>query len=328
MRKIANRFSKLVFSRLPLERSGSLVLLMLLLPNIGFAAEPDILQNFGKMAAVMIHLLVAVFLLIVQFGGDLLGTEFITGDNIMVSLLPMWRFFRNITNIGFVLILLFIAASNLYSSFASDGGGEWTIGKKLPKVIFAMIAVNFSLLFFRVAIDFVNVGTISILSITDRAIEEKDVSQFLDRKYDENGKKCEGGEDNCKEWRTWINSAMCKDGQDGVKGSLCAFTKEEITEKNKNFETLTATKKNVFLAFAVHLQHIESLPILASKLENITDVALNILFSLVMGVAYIAAMIAVMIALIVRMVMLWLFMIIGFLRPGFCFEVSFCNDFS
>ena len=295
---------------------GALVLWLVLTPEMVYAASSagggETLKSFAATASLMIRFMVVLFLLLVQYGGDLLGTELITGDQIMEALLPMWRFFRNITNIGFVFVFLFLAASNLYASFAPEGKDSWTIKEKLPKVIFAMIAVNFSLLMFRVAIDFVHVGTIGLLSISDQGIEQKNINELLSVPTTEAGARCEAGQKEkdgkeCKPWREWINGALCKDPKKKDEGAVCIMTPEQLMP----LEPATATQKNIFLAFAVHFQHLEGLPILASQLGNLTDVSLNILFSFILSAAFIVAMVAVLIALIIRMVVLWFLMIVS-----------------
>lgn len=151
---------------------------LLLLPNIGFAQETpldpgsDTLEGLADVLGLIISVLTFLALLMINFFGELLGTSMITGPEPMAAIQPMWMWVRNLTNILFVGVLLFLAFSNLFSSLGVGGeGGNWTIKEKLPKLIIAIVAINFSLLGFKVVIDAINVGTVAILGIADHRLE-------------------------------------------------------------------------------------------------------------------------------------------------------------
>ena len=272
--------------------------------NTVFAAN-DVLEGLGSVLSLIIKLFTGIALLMIQLGGELLGTDLITGKEPMTAILPLWRFIRNVTYVGFVLIILFLAFANLFASFMGEAGGGWTIKEKLPKIIIAMIAINFSLLGFRVIIDLVNVGTVSLLAISDTAISARQadtVADMLHRETDENGGDCPPG-DNCKSFKDWINENLCPGGKPESKRALVCITEEKLDPN------LTSTKKNIFLAFAVYFQSLEKLPALAAGLKDFSNVALSTLFSLVLACAYIVALLAVFIALLSRLVVLWAGMI-------------------
>lgn len=151
-----------------------LAAVLLVLPDSVWAVGgqgSDTLKGLAEIAGVVIEILTFLALLMLKFFGELLGTDMITGTEAMAAIRPMWIWVRNLTNILFVGVLLFLAFSNLFSSFGAGDGGNWTIKEKLPKLIIAMIAINFSLLGFKVVIDAVNVGTIAILGIADHRLE-------------------------------------------------------------------------------------------------------------------------------------------------------------
>ena len=273
---------------------------------VAYAAEDNALQSLASILSVVIQLFTALSLLIIQFSGDLLGTEMITGDRAMEAILPLWRFMRNVTYLGFVFALLFLSASNTFAAVSGgEGGGAWTIKEKLPKIIVAMIAVNFSLLMFVTVIDAVNVGTISILSISDKGIKEKNIGELLNVRSDGEGKSCEEGAEGCKKFYEWIDELLCQSNGDKSKGILCF----ESEDKLKDLSGISSQKKNIFLAFAVHFQHLEKLPALAAQLESMTAVVSNVLFSAVLGTAFLIALVAIFIALLSRVFVLWLAMI-------------------
>lgn len=144
------------------------------------ADSNDTLKGIAEFASLFIKILTFVNLLVLSLAGDLLGTEFITGDEAMAALRPMWVFVRNLTNIGFVVALVYLAFSNLFASFGAESNSLWKIKEKLPRIIFAIIAVNFSLLGFRLMIDAVNVGTTAVLGIADVQLESQS-STSVDR---------------------------------------------------------------------------------------------------------------------------------------------------
>ena len=141
--------------------------------NSGSSGTQDTLQSFGEFAAVFINIFTFLSLLVLRLAGDLIGTDFITGDEAWNTLLPMWRYVRNLTNIGFVLMLVYLAFTNMIGSLAGDSKPSWAwdIKSKLGPIIFAIIAINFSALLFRVAIDAVHMGSVAIFSIADDQLE-------------------------------------------------------------------------------------------------------------------------------------------------------------
>jgi len=147
-------------------------------PEIAFAAEEnDTLQGLAELLGVLISVLTFISLLMMNFFGELMGTDLLTGPEAMQAITPMWAWVRNLTNILFVLVLVGLAFSNLFASFSSEGGGNWTIKEKLPKVIIALVAINFSLLGFKLVIDAVNVGTVAILGIADSRLDANNPDQ-------------------------------------------------------------------------------------------------------------------------------------------------------
>lgn len=268
----------------------------------------EALQGFSQLVSVFINIFTFLALQMMEHGGRLLGTDFLTGSDPMSAIRPMWTVIRNITNIAFVLVLLFLAMSNLFSF----GEGNWTIKEKLPKVILALIAINFSLLGFKVAIDAVNVGTQAILSISDQATEALQISNIkkliYERKVDELGVDCEEGAQ-CMSFADWINDIMC-DG-DNPESSECMWRINPNAAIKED-----PTSQNLFLAFGAHFGQLYKLPSLAAKakseegkfLHNFFSVANNGLFSGILALAYVIAIFAVFIALIARMLVLWVAM--------------------
>lgn len=244
---------------------------LLLLPNIGFAQETpldpgsDTLEGLADVLGLIISVLTFLALLMINFFGELLGTSMITGPEPMAAIQPMWMWVRNLTNILFVGVLLFLAFSNLFSSLGVGGeGGNWTIKEKLPKLIIAIVAINFSLLGFKVVIDAINVGTVAILGIADHRLEpdmtgiqevlsgtrtwikidedrQKAIKESLDNGYSDEKSDIDvaGGNDCSTQWGTFINdnSSSCTDeskcalfAKDGSDIFVCRGFTESIND--------------------------------------------------------------------------------------------------
>ncbi len=157
-----------------------LLLFMMISPKLVFAAtggSDSVLGGLAEILGVLISVLTFIALLMIKYFGQLLGTMMLTGPEAMQALTPMWVWVRNLTNIVFVIVLVGLAFSNLFASFSGENGGNWTIKEKLPKIIISLVAINFSLLAFRVVIDAVNVGTVAILGIADSRLDAEDPNQ-------------------------------------------------------------------------------------------------------------------------------------------------------
>ncbi len=370
---------------------------LLLIPELGFAQGADTsqgspaLKGLAAISGVIIEVLTFLALLMLNFFGDLLGTDMITGKAAMEAITPMWRWIRDLTNIMFVGVLLFLAFSNLFSSFGIGGeGGSWTIKEKLPKLIIAIIAINFSLLGFRVVIDAVNVGTVAIFGIADTKLQpdmsgmntklttsrtwvkispdQKDlmVANTKGVVKDDSPLKGVAGGNSCGEaWTKFINKPVNKEqctGKDSGKGeSTCAlitvekegaffacrgfresindlfcrkwvkWEESDYDEKTKadnkcvfmikdSFETILTPKsepgQNLFAAFGSVFMHLERLPALGAEINNLNDVVINTLFSVILALAFIVALIVVFIAMVGRLIVLWITLVFSPLLVG------------
>ena len=235
-----------------------LIIGVLLIPNIGFATRgdtlldpgSDTLEGLADVLGLVISVLTFLALLMINFFGELLGTSMITGPEPMAAIQPMWMWIRNLTNILFVGVLLFLAFSNLFSSLGIGGeGGNWTIKEKLPKLIIAIVAINFSLLGFKVVIDAINVGTVAILGIADHRLEpdmtgitevlsgtrtwikidgdrQKAIKKSLgDKNFKQEDLDVAGGNDCGTQWNTFITEDGMKcDSED--KSQCALFAKD------------------------------------------------------------------------------------------------------
>lgn len=304
MRQFIKRFGGITLST-------ALVLSFLFMPDLAHAegiGSNDALKNFSEIAATLVHIITAAAMLMIQFFPPLWGSELITGDQVTQMLRPMWIYVRNLTNIAFVGMILFLAFSNLVTS--GKGIKDWNIKSKLGPVILGLVAINFSMMAVRVMVDVVHVGTVALLSIADPVIEARginNVADYYSRKVDtETFEDCsDGGGANCKSVRELVNNTFCPPG-----GEACLFQIKKIEDIRTQAEGMNnPEKKNIMLAFGSFFMKLESLPLLSADTGGLLDVLDSAIFSLVFGLAYLLALAAMMIVLLVRVVMMWVFII-------------------
>ena len=303
MRQLIKRFTVYTLST-------TAVLSILFFPELVFAqaaGSNDALKNFSEIAATLVHVITGAAMLMIQFFPPLWGSELITGDQVTGMLRPMWIYIRNLTNIAFVGMLLFLAFSNLLT--AGKGVKDWNIKSKLGPVILGLVAINFSMLAIRVAVDLIHVGTVALLSIADPVIEARGINNVADyygRSVDtETFEDCtDGGGANFKNIRELVNNTFC------ASTDACLFSIKEIGTIQAQAESMNnPEKKNIMLAFATFFMKLESLPLLSAETGGLLDVLDSAIFSLVFGLAYLLALAAMMVVLLVRVVMMWVFII-------------------
>ncbi len=301
-------------------------LALVLLPTVAYAqTDSTILQSVALFLSLLINLMTFLALKLIELGGSLMGTEYLTGEAAMEGIRPMWVVIRNLTNVGFVLLMVVLAFTNLFAGIGIAGESKWTIKDMLPKVILSMIAINFSLLGFRVIIDAVHVVTIAVISVADTAIEAKgaaDVGDMLSFATDVNGDPCYSPEpqrstytvdqltaiqtNDCKTFSQWLNAHYCK--ADNVEAQSCWF-KIDPENADSAYRGTSSTTHNLFLAFAVYFQQLQHMPALSAKLGSWLEVANDVLFSTIMAAAYVVVLGATFAALLIRTVVLWLIMV-------------------
>lgn len=292
-------------------------------------AESEVLESLAKLLAVAIDVLLFLCLIALDSTGILFGTEVLTSDDFLdEAIRPMWVFVRNLVNLFFVGVIIFIALGNLYSSIT--GSGSWTIKEKLPRLIAAMVLINFSLLGMVIILDAVYVGTVAMFGISDSALEGKTAQQLL---FEENLCSEEivkrgpfEDTDHCIEildpqddhggsptFASVVNSMLCDGDSDGnATDCPTAFLTREKLNDVLN-DNPTAPGRNVMAAVASQLMHIEVLPLVVGKGdEGIYDIfrLLNsTVFSFVMAIAYMLGFIALFVGMLMRTVYIWIVMI-------------------
>ena len=267
----------------------------------GAFAQSDVLVGTATLLGLLVNIFTFLALKLIELGGQLMGTEWITGVDAMNGIRPMWILIRNIVNITFVVVLVVLSFTNLFAGMVGSEGG-WSIKEKLPKALIALVAINFSLLGFQIVLDGVNVASVAVMSLADDSLEKvgtASVQELLNYATDEDGDRCyteiNVTDSGCKTFAFTLNEAFCKDGP-GSDG--CWF---QVDDKDE-MTTASSSAQNLILAFGVHFQHLQRLPLISAQIGSWSEVVQDTLFSVIMGLAYLVALIAVFVALLARVI--------------------------
>ena len=125
-------------------------------------SSEDIIQEIGWYMATLVKFLIIPTLMILNYIGQLLDNRFIL-DGIMLEMLKdIWVLMRDIVNVIFVLVLLVLAFMNVVKS---ESTSWWELKTMLPKIVIALVAVNFSWGACKLMLDASNVWTAAVLTI-------------------------------------------------------------------------------------------------------------------------------------------------------------------
>lgn len=307
--------------------------------NIAHAASDNAFtEAIGEVAAILVKICTFFAMVTVGTVGEFMGTDFIAGDDVLKVITPMWVLIRNLTNISAILMIIFIAMANLFTF----GNGSWSIKDKLPKLLLALVAINFSMVAIKIALDAVYVATVAIYSVSDSAIikitggdgslesvltsKQRCISSDAGTDCNKVKKDSVGG---AETFAKAINRLLCpsfaKTGR--ATGDNCFFyiddTKKGFPNKMNPGQASQDGRpgENLFGAFANYVMYLELLPSVEGAKGNVSNTErsgfLNTieatLFSMIMGIAYSFGFIAILLALIGRMVFMWFVLI---LSPG------------
>ena len=95
--------------------------------------------------------------------GALIENDLLFGSGMEFTLTQIWIPIRNLVNILFVIVLIGIALYNVLG--LGEEGSEYAIKSALPKIVAALIIINFSFLGIKVMLDGVNALTTAILAL-------------------------------------------------------------------------------------------------------------------------------------------------------------------
>lgn len=162
--------------------------------------------------------------------GDLINNNLIFGSGMEERLRDIWVPIRNIINIIFVVALVGIALYNVLG--ISSENSTYSIKSILPKLIAAIIAVNFSFVGVKVLLDGVNVVTTAVFAIPDKV--PATMSKVV---LSNDSKDSEMRQKFCKQlYATNSDTGDMQDGIDKAAFTIVATKYKINTKVLKNFD--------------------------------------------------------------------------------------------
>lgn len=263
--------------------------------------------------------------------GALLDNDFIYAGKMEEMLQSLWRVNRNIVNIAFVLILLYLALKYIFA-----GDGESTDLKKiLPQFAIMLIAVNFSWLACKVVLDASNVAAniaFSLPAAAKQATPEDIFKVSSETQCQTDGAKGQT-QGMCVPVRVFnpteslvtknlpISECINADGtvkEEIKKGYADAYPETGVTEASKlsyyhglsifcwkQVDVGAYDKNNASFYLTYSMAKVQKIAE-ASKSGGV-KLSIGILFGVVLQIIYIVSFGALFVTLLVRIGVLWLF---------------------
>lgn len=270
--------------------------------------------------------------------GAFLGNDYIFAGNMGEMLHSVWVISRNIVNILFVLILLFLAVRYIFLGKEDETG----LVKYLPKFALWLVLVNFSWFASKVVLDAGNVAANVVFAIPSGiqgVMGETKVNDMIQKQACSTAdNKVSGMCMPTNFWypadaRTTFNFKDCTD--DNVKNINEAYVRvypeggtggdEEapvMTDSGSGilskgaavicWQQLDLTKYNqnnasYYLSYS--MARVQNLTRASTK-DKISQLAIGTMFSLILQIVYLTAFLSVFVVLIFRIAMMWMF--VGF----------------
>lgn len=305
-----------------------------------FTGTNDIIVQFSKILALVLRLISTLLWPLLMFAGGLMKSDFLYTGAIDLKLTEMWIQVRNLVNIIYVILLLAVALYNVLG--LGESVDFLQIKTALPKIILGLILVNFSYAGVKVVLDVVNVGTVFAFSIprtdpqltfdTENTIKNSaqnicqsmgaDASKLADAA--ENSKELKAEQDKKKAAKMAECTAKPKTGK-AKTAAQCTKEIESgeankgICKKNAEGQLVLDETAQKLLAnwnvdgaltiMAVKFMKMQDLSRVAEKIKkdgSITNLTINMLFSLVMYIVYAISFIVLVIVLFMRAAVLWM----------------------
>lgn len=265
--------------------------------------------------------------------GNFLGNDYVFNGDMGKMLLKIWVISRNLVNIAFVFILLYMALNEIFNVT-----GESVLRKKWILFVLLLIGVNFSWLATRVVLDAGNVATNVAFSIPSgignppaygqcqvnnpddpisgscyptAILAPADAGDSVPLYYEDK----EGDQDNCAKVKAAYSgsadSAYTADNkinpQASAKNKVFQH-RTSICVENLNLFKYDMNTSVVYLTYG--MARIQNLVVATGGNGKIVDLTVGLLLSLGIQIGYTVTLLALFIALIIRMGILWLF--VGF----------------
>ncbi len=132
-------------------------------------ASTKLVENIG-IIQIIVNVLSRILWPVLAMIGGLMDNSLLFGNGMEARLREIWIVVRNLVNIFFVLVLVGIALYNVLG--LGEDGGNYSVKAALPKIVIALIAINFSFLAIKVFLDVVNVMTTAVFALPQQVDEQ------------------------------------------------------------------------------------------------------------------------------------------------------------
>lgn len=233
--------------------------------------------------------------------GGLLKNDLLFSAGMEEVMLSIWENIRNIVNILFVLILLGIAFYNVVGGSSQD----YHIKAILPRFVIALIIVNFSFLGVKVVLDGVNVVSTALFALPG-AVEESLKDPNKNPNFQTN--VCEGiyGKN---DYADAIAAAEKEASESADNEPFCDIDKKFKKKASAFFAQFDSN--NAAIVMAINLMEINTLDVVKVSKPSAKNLAINVLFSIILYIVYAISFVALLIILLVRLVVLWVTMVMS-----------------
>jgi len=160
-------------------------------------------KMIGQLSSLLVSFFTPIIAILAAWIGDVMGNSFVMGDmyatgaagndqkSVGELLHAVWMIFRDIMNYIFILILVFIAFMNV---IPKGGGGKFKIGDLLPKLVMAIVVINFTWFGAQVILDASTIATHVIYGIPDEIAKSYpeakiDKCEMIEKKIQNENKK-------------------------------------------------------------------------------------------------------------------------------------------
>lgn len=281
-------------------------------PKASTPLPDELIKTIGRASTFIDKIFNPLIYFITRHIGEFMTNDYIYSGKMGEMLQSLWVVSRNIVNIAFVIILLFLAAKQVF------GGSEGSdLRKTLPMFVVMLVAINFSWLGVRLVLDASNVATNVAFSIPNGVEGVKTIRPNIPSCKIENNKAGPGCQldriyypfdaeqeinvnSDCKALDAKYSAAYPKSGKgidNDVKGKRYFCWKQ--------LDAASFSKSNAAYQLTYSMARVQNLP-KAQTGNSITKVGIGTLFAIVIQLVYLIAFGSLFIALVIRAAALWI----------------------
>ena len=275
--------------------------------------DQEFLKRTGQLLNWVHYIFGPLIFAITNYIGGLLSTDYLFAGKMGEMLKSIWIISRNIVNIVFVLILLYLAIKQIF--FAGEGEGKTELKKALPNFVIMLVAINFSWLAVRVVIDAANVATNVVFAIPSGVRGVVGACEIVDDKpnrycmpgniyYDFDSKKYVNRESGRCPTKEEVQEAKTTGGELSESRVFCW--------QNLDYSRFSKNNAAYYLTYGIaRVQNLTQANVPergeAVGLREISKAAIGFIFSVILELVYLIAFACLLLALIFRVVFLWIF---------------------